>query len=183
MTEYYFTRHGESEANVTHTFAGWTDVPLSEKGHLDAEEEGRRLADGGVSFDLILSSPLSRAYDTSAIIAKAVKYPIEDIVTLDELKERNAGRYEGMPTSTLDGQPSGGDPIGESGGETVGDFAGRVRSALERIRRESIGRVSVLVVAHAGWYKMASSLLEHTDITTFFMRPTPKNNNVVKFPL
>ena len=183
MTDYFFTRHGESQANVDQIFAGWMDSPLTEKGRIEAEAEGKRLAKEGMSFDVIISSPLSRAHDTAMLVAKAVGYPVDAIVLLDELKERGAGKYEGMPTSSLDNQLEDSDPIAAAGGESFEEFAKRVSSALDVMRSKSAGHGSVLIVAHAGWYKMATTLLEQTDITQFFMRPSPQNNSVIRFAL
>lgn len=183
MTNYYFTRHGESQANVDHVFAGWMDSPLTEKGRQDAEAEGERLAAEDIKFDLIVSSPLSRAQDTAKIIANILNHPHSEIRSFDELKERNAGSYEGRSTTLLKDQPKEVDAIADAGGETRIEFARRVQKALGRIHAESVGCASVLVVAHAGWYKMAISLLEHKDVDTFYVLPSPENNKVVPFPL
>ena len=43
MGKIYFVRHGESEWNVTDQICGQTDVPLTEKGHKQAEETGKIL--------------------------------------------------------------------------------------------------------------------------------------------
>ena len=40
MTRMIFVRHGESEANLRHAFAGWTNARLTEKGHAQAEVTG-----------------------------------------------------------------------------------------------------------------------------------------------
>jgi len=183
MTDYFFTRHGESQANIDQIFAGWMDSPLTEKGRKDARVEGTRLVEEGISFDLVLSSPLSRAYDTAVILAEATGYPVDAIAMLDELKERSTGEYEGRPTSSLDDQPKESDPIAEAGGESYDDFAERVSQALALIRAKSNGHARVLIVAHAGWHKMAIALLERSDITQFFMLPSPQNNSVIRFPL
>ena len=183
MTRFYFTRHGESKANVECVFAGWMDSPLTEKGRQDARTEAERLAKDGTRFDLIVSSPLSRAQDTAKIIASALEYPHERIISFDELKERNAGSYEGRSTALLKNQSKDDDAIADAGGETRTDFAGRVQNALDRICTESVGCTTVLIVAHAGWYKMAISLLERKDVDTFYLLPSPENNKVVPFPL
>lgn len=183
MTKYYFTRHGESQANADRVFAGWMDSPLTAKGRREANEEGKRLARDGVTFDLIVSSPLLRAYDTAMIIAKALDYPVADIITLEELKERSAGTYEGKPNDSLSRRPQHIDAIGEAGGETREVFARRVSNSLATISTEAVDRQSVLIVAHAGWYKMAKCLIEQNDINVFYLLESPENNKVVSFPL
>lgn len=183
MTNFYFTRHGESQANADHIFAGWLDSPLTEKGRKEAEEEGKRLKSEGTTFDLIISSTLSRAYDTAVIIAKQIGYAEEAIIRHDLLKERNVGDIEGKPKSILDDIPPEVDAIGMSGGETRAAFAERVTTSLDFIRKTSNGHQKVLIVAHAGWYKMAIRLLEQADKETFYLLPSPQNNKVIPLPL
>ena len=48
--------------------------PLKEKGELDAQKQGKRLAEDGFLPDLILSSPANRAITTANIIAKEIGY-------------------------------------------------------------------------------------------------------------
>lgn len=183
MTQYYFTRHGESQANVDNVFAGWMDSPLTEKGRKEALEEAQSLATEGLHFDLIISSPLSRAYDTARIVAEALGYLPERILLLDELKERSMGTYEGLPKESLRGQPNEIDAIAEAGGETRAEFATRVQRAIELIRSKSANTGKVLIVSHAGWHKMAVTVLEHKDVEIFHMLPSPQNNKVVPFQL
>lgn len=183
MTKYYFTRHGESQANVDQVFAGWMDSPLTEKGKLEALEEARRLAAEGLRFDLIISSPLSRAYDTAKIIAESLGHPAKSIVIVDELKERNMGAYEGVPKNSLQDQPNNSDIMAEAGGETRAEFAARVEQSFGLVRAVSVNSVNVLIVSHAGWHKMAVTVLEHKDIEIFHTLPSPENNKVVEFKL
>ena len=71
MTEVYLIRHGESEANVaefldlssdTYIF----DAELTPKGKMQAKATANKL--NHIEFDLIVSSPLSRALQTYEII-------------------------------------------------------------------------------------------------------------------
>ena len=48
MGKIYFVRHGESEWNVTDQICGQTDVPLTEKGHKQAEETGKNIVESGI---------------------------------------------------------------------------------------------------------------------------------------
>ena len=45
MGKIYFVRHGESEWNVTDQICGQTDVPLTEKGHKQAEKTGKNIVE------------------------------------------------------------------------------------------------------------------------------------------
>lgn len=55
-------RHGQSVWNAENRFTGWVDVPLTERGWLEAEAAGRALAD--LSFEAAYTSHLQRAICT-----------------------------------------------------------------------------------------------------------------------
>lgn len=95
MKRLYFIRHGESEFNKSNLWTSSTDVPLTEKGHEQAKEAGRLLKQAGEYFDIIISSPLQRAYQTADHVAQALGYPSEKIHLNDRLVERNFGSLEG----------------------------------------------------------------------------------------
>ena len=42
MSKLYFVRHGESEWNVADKICGRTDIPLTKRGHEQAEETGKK---------------------------------------------------------------------------------------------------------------------------------------------
>ena len=54
-------RHGESTWNLENRFTGWTDVPLTPAGVVQAREAGRLLQDAGYDFDFACTSVLQRA--------------------------------------------------------------------------------------------------------------------------
>lgn len=62
-------RHGRSLWNEQNRFTGWVDVPLMERGWLEAEAAGRQLAD--YRFDAAYSSHLQRAICTLQVVLRA----------------------------------------------------------------------------------------------------------------
>ena len=83
-----FLRHGESVGNANGYFQGQSDFPLNETGIAQANALAERWKNEEVTFDLVISSPQSRARQTAEIIAAALKTPVE----LDELwMERDNG--------------------------------------------------------------------------------------------
>lgn len=76
MGVFYFVRHGETVWNVENKICGATDSPLIERGHAQARETGRvlkqRIDAGKIHIDEILTSPLSRAYDTAKEISDKI---------------------------------------------------------------------------------------------------------------
>ncbi|HZP55411.1 MAG TPA: histidine phosphatase family protein [Candidatus Saccharimonadales bacterium] len=97
MKKLYFIRHGESVSNVERWHAGRIDTPLTERGRQQAREAGKKAKAQKLHFDLIVSSPLSRALETARIIAKEIGYPEKQIKTNPLLVERNYGAMAGKP--------------------------------------------------------------------------------------
>ena len=89
-TELYLFRHGETDWNREHRFQGHTDIPLNESGR---EQAARLAMDLGLhSLDALLTSDLSRARETAALIHAQLKLPI---IIAPELRECNLGNLEG----------------------------------------------------------------------------------------
>ncbi len=86
MSYLILLRHGESMWNKKNLFTGWVDVPLSEKGILEATNAGQRLA--GIPIDIIFSSTLVRGLMT-AMLAMAVHHEGKTPVV-----QHNAGKLQ-----------------------------------------------------------------------------------------
>lgn len=149
MTEpvtFYLVRHGESEANAAHRFAGRTDSPLTERGRQQAELVAEALA--SVDFDRIVSSPLSRCRDTALVIARRHQLPVDlepDLVEID------VGERTGTPFDEVRGLPEWRDDgfVAWPRGETLDQVLSRAHRVITRIAAESAGQ-RVLVVGHGG---------------------------------
>jgi broad specificity phosphatase PhoE len=148
--EITFLRHGESVGNANGYFQGQSDFPLNETGLLQANALAKRWVDEKVKFDLVLSSPLSRAKQTAEIIAAAVKAPIE----LDAMwMERDNGSLAGLKfdeARTKYPQPDFSniyEPFAETG-EGDWELYLRAGTALHNLLSRPPGRF--LVVSHGG---------------------------------
>ena len=62
----YIMRHGETDWNSRALLQGNTDIPLNENGRKLADLSGTNMTH--IPFDLCISSPLSRAYETAGLI-------------------------------------------------------------------------------------------------------------------
>ena len=62
----FVVRHGITDWNLEERFQGQLDTPLNRRGAEQAIVLRRRLE--GVSFDMVYSSPLKRAFETARII-------------------------------------------------------------------------------------------------------------------
>jgi broad specificity phosphatase PhoE len=96
MKHLYFVRHGLSEMNVEGKYSSSTNTPLTQIGTEQAIAAGKWARENGIVFDVVLSSPLSRAHETAKHIATEVNYNHEDIILHDDLRERHFGAIEGV---------------------------------------------------------------------------------------
>ena len=96
MARLILIRHGQSVWNATNRFTGWTDIELSEKGVIEAEEAGRRLS--GIRIDVVHTSDLMRAQRTAEIVMQQNESSGEDVPTNYDwrLNERHYGALQGL---------------------------------------------------------------------------------------
>ena len=133
-TTIYLIRHGETDANVTNTIQGQSDVPLNGKGLHQAELAGARLRKK--HFDAIVSSDLSRAAVTAQTIAEG--RPVE-LTPL--LREWDLGDWVGLSWDEIAEKfpeesamfKSGNPDALVPGGESRREFYARAAKIRERI--------------------------------------------------
>ena len=89
-------RHGESVWNQKNLFTGWTDVPLSEKGIVEAIEAGIALKAEDIKFDIAYTSVLTRANDTLHYILKELNQMWIPTEKSWRLNERHYGALQGL---------------------------------------------------------------------------------------
>jgi 2,3-bisphosphoglycerate-dependent phosphoglycerate mutase len=99
-------RHGESiwnttdsERNLVARFTGWIDVPLTDKGRIDAVKAGERLQHYDIAPDAVYTSLLKRSIDTYDEIAKVMKPDYLQNAPLIQswrLNERHYGALVGL---------------------------------------------------------------------------------------
>jgi len=138
----YIARHGETDWNALHRLQGWTDRPLNETGRRQAAE----LADilKGIRLEAIYSSTLSRSRDTATIVAGKTM----TVKSLDGLRERNYGHYQGGYDTAPEYLRRSNDWTDRlDDGESLNQLLARSRDSLAQIRREHPSG-NVLIVAH-----------------------------------
>ena len=95
MRSLVLLRHGESEWNAKGVFTGWVDVGLSEKGRYEAEYGGRLLAREGIFPDVVHTSLLKRAIQTTNIALEAADLQWLPVRRSWRLNERHYGALQG----------------------------------------------------------------------------------------
>ena len=78
MSCVYFVRHGETVWNVENKICGSTDIDLTQKGHEQAIETGKKILNDNINADKILYSPLIRAKKTAMHISEITGIPAID---------------------------------------------------------------------------------------------------------
>lgn len=159
MLQIYLTRHGQNIDNVAGILNGHRDEPLTEKGIEQAQEIAKRIKDINLSFNVIYSSPLSRAFETAKIISKVTTLLEPEKESL--LIERDFGIMTGKNISDIEKLCS---PniiktntinyfLNPEGAETFLDLMVRARVLLNKIM-ERYKDGNVLLVTHGDIGKM-----------------------------
>lgn len=163
MKRLFYVRHGETEMNVAKLFSGTIETSLTENGIKQARATGKEIMTKLPKIDLIVCSPLDRAYKTAQLIAEEIDYPVSKIQKVDLLTERTYGVLEGKPSAYY---------LGENyheldaieGSETVEELQERAKQAFEYISQ--LDYDNILVVAHNAFgraLKRVTKNQPHTD--------------------
>jgi len=157
MTNFFLVRHGETEWNRLGRIQGATDIPLNDTGRDQARATGEKMQ--GRKWDVIVSSPLSRALETANIIASCIGLP--EPTPVPDIVERNYGEAEGMTGPELESFYPDDTPV--PGRETREAVKVRVLAAIHSIAAANKGK-NVIIVAHGG---VIRAVLESTTGQAF----------------
>ena len=141
----YFVRHGQTNANANMQ-SGQTieelDEPLNTTGEQQAEELAKQLKD--THFDIIITSPLKRAFRTAEVINKYHQLPIQ---TEEKLRERHANIYIDIGTwhDLFDFDKN----IQLQDGESLHDFFDRIHDYFDDLKHKYPDK-NILIVSHGG---------------------------------
>ncbi len=152
MGTIYFVRHGQTIWNVENKICGATDIALTELGHQQAIETGKKILKEGIVSDEILYSPLMRAKDTALHISEMTGIPAREEL---RLKEQNFGKYEG---TARNGESFREDKknfvCNYEGGESMLRLAQRVYNLLDECKASE---KTYMLVAHNGIARVVQS--------------------------
>ena len=102
MNKLILLRHGQSQWNLENKFTGWKNVPLTEKGELEAKNAGELIKKNKIHIDYVFSSVLKRANKTAEIALKQADFKnLWDndkllITRSENLNERDYGDLVGL---------------------------------------------------------------------------------------
>lgn len=149
-TKFLLLRHGQTQLSTQRRYSGRGNPALTDVGQRQAEAAALYLGKRG-GVDVVLASPLQRAYDTAAKAAKALGL---DVIVDDDLIETDFGAWEGLTFVEASEKDPGlhrkwlrDTSIPPPDGESFDSVAERVQRFRGRVISEHAGK-TVLVVSH-----------------------------------
>lgn len=156
MVKFGFVRHARTLWNLEKKIQGRTDIDLSRQGIREAHLWGEILRPE--KYDLILSSPMVRARQTSKILADKLGITVE---VEKDLREQDFGAWEGRrlmdirqeSPGEIERQESRGWEFCPPGGESRIHVLKRSSRAIEKAA-DAFDRKHVLMVSHSSVMKI-----------------------------
>ncbi len=166
----YIVRHGETDLNKDRRFRGLTDIPLNEKGKLEAKNAASLIAD---ELTAIHTSPLQRAFQTAKIIGEIKRC---DVIEDNFFIDINYGEWQGLTVEEVE-ERFGRESITRwlsdpgifrfPGGESMVEVRDRLKPGFENLIDRYKGK-SVAVVTHMAVIKVCFLVLLELDFRWFW---------------
>lgn len=171
----YIVRHGQVPHNALGKYNA-TDEDLTDVGIKQAEELRDKIKN--MNFDMIISSPLSRAKHTAEII----NVHKQKIIFDDRIRERNCGDLSGSPLEVTNREEywNYNTSIQYGTSEDIKLFFKRVYHFLDDLKTKDYEHV--LIVAHSGVSKAFSGYFEGIQDGKFLNRGL-KNCEIKEYTL
>ena len=135
----YFV-HGTTTDNAQKLCSGWKEAMLNDFGKEQAENLGKTIREKGIKFDVIITSDLQRAIDSSNIA-----FPEYNKITDNRLRECNYGELDGKHKSLVIYEEHIDTPF--SNGESLNDVENRMREFVKFLKEKYKGK-TIGIVAH-----------------------------------
>lgn len=142
-------RHGQTEWNINLRLQGTADIPLNATGVDQVQQAAAVIGE----WDILLTSPLARAFDSAKILSPALG--LEPIVS-ERLLERSFGIGEGMTYEQWRHRYSQLDSI--PGAESESSVFNRCQKLLDEVKLQYSGK-KVLVVTHGALIRFVLNLV------------------------
>lgn len=163
----YFSRHGETEANVAHRFSGKKDTPLTAQGLAQAREIGDVLKrELGLRPPLsFVSSPLARARATIEIVRETLDLPKDGYTIEPRIQEIDLGLWDqlteaearALDPALFDARKADKWNVHVPGGENYADVAARAESWIADVAADTFA------VSHGAYTRILRGLFLGLD--------------------
>lgn len=160
-TNICIVRHGETDWNSSGRLQGREDIELNDLGRKQAIQIAEYFQDE--PWDVVVSSPLKRAYETAQIIAASLKIPTVHVV--DELKERDYGSASGL----LPEERRIRFPYGIPDSEEFEHLRQRAMRGFSKVTNEFRGK-RIIAVSHGGLINSILYSLSNGEFGSFKTR-------------
>ena len=159
MTETHFglLRHGQTDWNINFLLQGVTDIPMNQTGIDQVKLAAKALR--AEDWDVVLTSPLSRARQTAEIIASYVGF--SEVVEQDLLIERSFGEAEGLSHEQWRAKYSNLDVI--PGGESRTALNERAKLLLDTVAAQLAGK-RVLAISHGALIRSLLATVSNNEL-------------------
>ena len=179
----YFVRHGETDWNAEARYQGQADIPLNDKGRMQAYRNGaalRFLLPQIADADFV-ASPLARTRESMAILRDALGLEPNDFRIDDRLKEAHYGRWQGTLASDLPEFDAVGlsarrrDPYRwcPQGGESYEALMERIVPWLAEIERDTVA------VSHGGVSRVLRGNILGIELATVPLLEVPQDRVLI----
>lgn len=148
---FYFIRHGQSQANADNCLAGQLDTPLTLLGETQAAEQRSIVENLPILPTRIVTSNLQRAMRTADIINAGLGLPVTREPLLGE---QHYGEWQGKNRDEIYGAGVVEISTSPPGGESMAVFTDRILAALKNVLTGDPDDLP-LIVGHGG---MANAL-------------------------
>ncbi|MFR8549240.1 MAG: histidine phosphatase family protein [Lachnospiraceae bacterium] len=177
----YIIRHGETAWNTQLRLQGQTDIELNENGRLLAKKTAQAMR--GIPFDLVLTSPLSRAKETALLVLDGRNIPvIEDT----RIREISFGDMEGERISKEEREDPNSrfyrffhDPghyIAAAHGESIQSLCERTADFLAELKEKKEWQdKTILISTHGAASRALLCAVKNTPLCDFWQGGVPKN--------
>jgi uncharacterized phosphatase len=170
-------RHGQTHYNANKRVQGQINIPLDATGLAQAKDAGNRLKNDGHHFDIIASSPLSRALESATIIRDTLGI-VQPILVVERFIERDFGHLDGRSVDDVLHLFRNNDYRHETY-EHNAALIRRVATGAHELARINPGK-NVFAVAHSHVIK---ALLIASDAPTTTFGDIIKNGDIVWFEI
>jgi uncharacterized phosphatase len=161
VTTICIVRHGETDWNSSGRLQGSEDIELNNLGREQAIQIARYFETE--PWEVVVSSPLKRAFETAQIIASRLVIP--PVFVVDELKERSYGSGSGL----LPEERRRLFPYGIPDQEEFEHLRERAMIGLNKIANDFKGK-RIIVVSHGGLTNSILYTLSHGEFGSFSTR-------------
>jgi broad specificity phosphatase PhoE len=162
MLRLILVRHGQTDSNLNRVLQGQSDGVLNAAGLQQAKALARHLKD--FPIDEILSSPLRRAQETAAAIARYHDLTVQTDVLL---REWDCGSLDGVPTEVFrEKLKEHNGPLSlfrPEGGETLQEVRRRAAEFLDHLTAKDQEQ-TILVCSHGDFMRALMSLLQQIEM-------------------